>query len=194
MERVGGIRPVKSDFRLIAATNENLANLVEQGIFRKDLYYRLNVIPIQIPPLRERKGDIALLVEHLAQKFSRDMGTRAPIISPEVMEIFQNYFWPGNVRELANIIERILYTLDGDTIFVRHLPIFLQSAAEDLPKFKSTLLKRLRQDMEKEALIHTIRLAKDNKNKAAKLLGIHRTSLYKKMKKLNIPTKQIKNV
>jgi len=194
IERVGGIRPVKSDFRLIVATNENLENLVEQGKFRKDLYYRLNVIPIQIPPLRERKRDIALLVEHLAQKFSRDMGTRAPLISPEVMQIFQNYYWPGNVRELSNIIERILYTLDGDTIRLRHLPIFLQSMGGDFPKFQSTLLKRLREDMEKEALIHTIRLAKDNKNKAAKLLGIHRTSLYKKMKKLNIPTKQIKNL
>jgi transcriptional regulator with PAS, ATPase and Fis domain len=194
IERVGGIRPVKSDFRLIVATNENLENLVEQGKFRKDLYYRLNVIPIQIPPLRERKQDIALLVEHIAQKFSRDMGTRAPLISPEVMQIFQNYYWPGNVRELSNIIERILYMIDGDTIHIRHLPIFLQSIGAGLPKIQSTLLKRLREDMEKDALIHTIRLAKDNKNKAAKLLGIHRTSLYKKMKKLNIPTKQIKNV
>jgi len=188
IERVGGIRPVKSDFRLIVATNENLENLVEQGKFRKDLYYRLNVIPIQIPPLRERTEDIVLLAEHISQKFSRDMGTRAPFISPEVMKIFQRYYWPGNVRELSNILERILYMIDGDTIRIRHLPIFLQSMGEDLPKTQSTLLKRLHEDMEKDALIHTIRLAKDNKNKAAKLLGIHRTSLYKKMKKLNIPT------
>jgi len=194
IERVGGIRPVKSDFRLIAATNENLENLVEQGKFRKDLYYRLNVIPIQIPPLRERRGDIALLVEHLVQKFSRDMGTRAPLVSPEAMQIFQNYFWPGNVRELSNIIERILYTIDGDTILFRHLPIFLQTMGDDLPKLQSPLLKRLREEMEKETLIHTIRLAKDNKNKASKLLGIHRTSLYKKMKKLNIPIKKNKNM
>jgi len=194
IERVGGIRPVKSDFRLIVATNENLENLVEQGKFRKDLYYRLNVIPIQIPPLRERKRDIALLVEHIAQKFSRDMGTRAPLISPEVMQVFQNYYWPGNVRELSNIIERVLYMIDGDTIRLRHLPIFLQSMGEETPKIQSTLLKRLREDMEKETLLHTIRLAKFNKNKASKLLGIHRTSLYKKMKKLNIPTKQIKKM
>jgi transcriptional regulator with PAS, ATPase and Fis domain len=152
------------------------------------------VIPIQIPPLRERKRDIPLLVENLAQKFSREMGVRVPLTSSEVMQIFQNYYWPGNVRELSNIIERILYTLDGDTIHPGHLPISLQSLRGDSPKFQSTLLKSLREDMEKEALIHTIRLAKDNKNRAAKLLGIHRTSLYKKMKKLNIPTKQIKNV
>jgi len=188
-ERVGGIRPVKSDFRLIAATNENLENLVEQGKFRKDLYYRLNVIPIQIPPLRERKEDIPRLAEHLVQKFSKDMGTKAPLISPEVMQIFHNYYWPGNIRELSNILERILYTIDGDTILIHHLPIFLQTMGEDLPKLQSTFLKRLREDMEKEALLSTIRLTKDNKNKAAKLLGIHRTSLYKKMKKFNIPLK-----
>jgi len=191
---VGGIRPVKSDFRLIAATNANLENLVEQGKFRKDLYYRLDVIPIQIPPLRERKGDIALLSQHLAQKFSRELGIRPPLLSPEVLQIFQNYYWPGNVRELSNILERILYTLDGDTVFIQHLPIFLQTMGDELPKLRSTLLKRLREDMEKEALIHTIRLAKDNKNKAAKLLGIHRTSLYKKLKKLNIPIKTKGNV
>jgi len=194
MERVGGIRPVKSDFRLIAATNANLENLVEQGKFRKDLYYRLNVIPIQIPPLRDRKGDIDLLSQHLAQKLAREMGIRSPLLSPEVMQIFQNYYWPGNVRELSNILERILYTIDGDTIFIHHLPIFLQSMGEEVPKLRSTLLKRLREDMEKEALIHTIRLAKDNKNKAAKLLGIHRTSLYKKLKKLNIPIKSNGNM
>jgi len=106
-----------------------------------------------------------------------------------VMEIFQNYYWPGNVRELANILERILYTMDGDTILPRHLPIILQSMGKESPKFEETVLKRLREDVEKEILLHTIRMSKDNKNKAARMLGIHRTSLYKKLKKFKIPLK-----
>jgi PAS domain S-box-containing protein len=189
MERVGGTRMTRSDFRLIAATHAKLETLVEQGTFRKDLYYRLNVLPLQIPPLRQRKEDIPLISEHLIRKFQKEEGTKMVLISPEVMEIFQNYYWPGNVRELANILERILYTIDGDTVLPRHLPIILQGMAKESPKFEETVLKRLREDMEKEILLHTIRLSKDNKNKAARLLGIHRTSLYKKMKKFNIPLK-----
>ncbi len=189
MERVGGTRMTRSDFRLIAATSQNLETLVEQGRFRKDLYYRLNVLPLQILPLRQRKEDIPLISEHLTQKFYKEQGMKMVKASPEVMEIFQNYYWPGNVRELANVLERILYTIDGDTILFRHLPIFLQSIGKEPSKYRVTALKRLREDMEKEVLLHTIRISKENKNKAARLLGIHRTSLYKKMKKLNIPIK-----
>ncbi len=188
-ERLGGTRLTKSDFRLIAATHQNLQDLVEQGKFRKDLFYRLNVIPIQIPPLRERKEDIPLLAENLIQKFNREMGTKTVMMSREALEIFQNYYWPGNIRELSNILERILYTITGDTIQVGHLPIFMQSMASEPSRTQATLLKRLREDMERETLLHTLRLSKDNKNKAAKLLGIHRTSLYKKMKKFKIPLK-----
>lgn len=187
MERLGGTRLTKCDFRLIAATHENLEKLVEQEKFRKDLYYRLNVIPIQIPPLRERKEDISLIAQHLIQTLNRDLGTNVTKISPEVLQIFQNYDWPGNVRELANILERILYSIEGDTIQVPHLPIFLKSMSAGSSKLHSTMLKHLREDMEKEALLHAIRISKDNKNQAAKLLGIHRTALYKKMKKFNIP-------
>ena len=187
MERLGGTRLTKSDFRLIAATNANLENLVERRDFRKDLYYRLNVLPIQIPPLRERKEDIPLLADHFILRLSKEMGTKTVSISPEVLQIFMDYPWPGNVRELSNILERVLYTIDVDNIQVRHLPIFLQSLAEESPKPQSTILKRLKDNMEREALLHSIRLSKYNKNQAARLLGIHRTSLYKKMKKLNIP-------
>jgi PAS domain S-box-containing protein len=187
MERLGGTHLTKCDFRLIAATNEDLDKSVEEGKFRKDLYYRLNVIPIQIPPLRERKEDISIIAEHLIQTFNKEIGTDVTKISPEVLKIFENYDWPGNIRELANILERILYAIDGDTIQPHHLPIFLQGMREGSSKLQPTLLKRLREDMEKEALLHAIRISKDNKNKAAKLLGIHRTALYKKMKKLNIP-------
>jgi len=191
MERLGGTRLTKYDFRLIGATNQNLDKWVEAGKFRKDLYYRLNVIPIQIPSLRERKEDIPIIAEHLIQNINQDMGTHVKKISPEVLNIFQNYNWPGNVRELANILERIIYITEGDTIQFRHLPFFLQSMKEGSTRLQPSLLRNLREDMEKEALIHAIRVSNDNKNRAAKLLGIHRTALYKKMKKLNIPISTI---
>jgi PAS domain S-box-containing protein len=187
MERLGGTRLTKCDFRLIAASHENLEKCVEEGKFRKDLYYRLNVIPIQIPPLRERKEDIPTIAEHLIQTLNKDLGTNVTKISPEILNILENYDWPGNIRELSNILERILYSIDGDTIQIQHLPVFLQSMSAGSMKLQPTLLRRLREDMEKEALLHAIRISNDNKNKAARLLGIHRTALYKKMKKLNIP-------
>lgn len=190
MERLGGTRLTKCNFRLIAATHENLERCVEEGRFRKDLYYRLNVIPIHIPPLRERKEDIPFISEHLIQIINKDLGTHVTEISPEVINIFQHYDWPGNVRELANILERIIYITEGDTIQFRHLPFFLQRMQEGSLKLQPSSLKNLREDMEKEALLHAIRISNDNKNKAAKLLGIHRTALYKKMKRLNIPLNQ----
>jgi len=190
MERLGGTRLTKCNFRLIAATHENLERCVEEGRFRKDLYYRLNVIPIHIPPLRERKEDIPFISEHLIQIINKDLGTHVTKISPEVINIFQHYDWPGNVRELANILERIIYITEGDTIQFRHLPFFLQRMQEGSLKLQPSSLRNLREDMEKEALLHAIRISNDNKNKAAKLLGIHRTALYKKMKKLNIPLNQ----
>ena len=187
VERLGGTQLTKYDFRLIAASHEDLEKCVEQGKFRKDLYYRLNVIPIQIPPLRERKEDIPIIAERLIEILNRDLGTHVTTISPEVLNILENYDWPGNVRELSNILERTIYACDGHTIQVHHIPFFLLGPREEHNKFQPTMLKRLREDMEKEALLHAIRISNDNKNKAAKLLGIHRTALYKKMKKFNIP-------
>ena len=187
MERIGGNRLTRSDFRLIAATHANLEQYVEQEKFRKDLFYRLNVIPIQIPPLRERKEDIPLITLHLIELFNKELGTHVLKITPEVLQIFQSYYWPGNVRELANTLERILYTIDGDTIRMEHLPIFFQGMIGKVSKTGVTRLKKVKDDMEKEMLLHAIRMSKFNKNKAAKMLGIHRTALYKKMKKFDIP-------
>lgn len=191
MERLGATRLIKSDFRLIAATSNNLEALVEKGEFRKDLYYRLNVLPIHIPPLRERKEDIPLLADYFIQKISKEMGTKIVSISPEVLKIFQEYSWPGNVRELSNIIERILFTIKGDVIQVHHLPLPLQSVIGGSPKFSSTLLKTVKENLERDTLLQCLRLTKNNKNKAAQLLGIHRTSLYKKMKKLSLPIREL---
>jgi transcriptional regulator with PAS, ATPase and Fis domain len=187
MERIGGNRLTHSDFRLITATHENLEKYVEQKKFRKDLFYRLNVIPIQIPPLRERKEDITLIAFHLIELFNKELGTHVLEIAPEVLQVFERYSWPGNVRELANVLERILYTIDGDTVRMEHLPIFFQSMGDNSSKAQVTVLKQVKDDMEKEMLLHAMRISKNNKNKAAKMLGIHRTALYKKMKKFDIP-------
>ena len=189
VERLGATRPVKCDFRLIAATNENLEDCIRRGKFRKDLYYRLNVIPLHIPPLRERREDIPLIASHLLQGLCRDFGLAAKGISPEVMKIFQNHDWPGNVRELSNILERTLTLLDerDEMIHVEHLPLFFRSLSTRSERSQPRILKDLRATSERDAVLHAIRAANNNKNEAARILGIHRTALYKKMKKLNLP-------
>ncbi|HTZ39973.1 MAG TPA: sigma 54-interacting transcriptional regulator, partial [Syntrophales bacterium] len=132
VERLGATKPVKCDFRLIAATNENLEDCVKKGTFRKDLYYRLNVIPLHIPPLRERREDISLIASHLIQNLCRDFGLSPKGISPEVMRIFENHDWPGNVRELSNILERTLSMMDEmeECVRAENLPLFFRSISE----------------------------------------------------------------
>lgn len=185
-ERLGGNRLIHCNFRLIAATHAPLEKLVDQGRFRKDLYYRLNVIPIAIPPLRDRKEDIPLLADHLIRMLNRDLGANVTRTAPEVQERFRQYDWPGNVRELINVLERIIYSIDGETIQLHHLPIFLQTIRRKAAS-GSASLKRLKEEAEKEALALAIQKAHYNKNRAARELGIHRTALYKKMKKYEIP-------
>jgi PAS domain S-box-containing protein len=188
-ERLGGTRVFKSDFRLIAATHENLEKLVSEGRFRKDLYYRLNVIPIILPPLRERKEDLPILVQHLMENLNRDLGMNVTRLSPEVLRCLEHYQWPGNIRELANILERILCSLDGELIEKRHLPIFLQDGQRESPASPGASLKKARDEAEKNSVLQALQLSGHNKNKAAHVLGVHRTALYKKMKKFQIPLK-----
>ncbi len=192
VDRLGATKPVKCDFRLIAATNENLEDCIRKGKFRKDLFYRLNVIPLHIPPLRERREDIALIASHLIQNLCRDFGLSPREISSEVMRIFENHDWPGNVRELSNILERTLSLMDerDETIRVEHLPLFFRSLSVRSDRSQAKILKDLRATSEREAVLHAIQVANNNKNEAARILGIHRTALYKKMKKLNLPLSQ----
>lgn len=187
VERLGATRLTKLDFRLIAATNNDLGRLVQEGRFRKDLYYRLNVIPLTVPAIRQRKDDIPVIIRHLIEKSHREQATKLAQVSPEALEAFQRYDWPGNVRELANVLERILYTLDTEVIGLRHLPVFLQTLTSPAENKREIPIKTLSKDMERDAIIHSLRLTKNNKNEAAQLLGIHRTSLYKKMKRLGLP-------
>ncbi len=189
VERLGGTRVIPCDFRVIAATSQDLETCVEQGKFRTDLYYRLNVIPIQIPPLRERKQDIPVIAEQIVGMLGADFGTRINKISPEVVEAFLKYEWPGNVRELSNIIERSLYATEGleDTIRVEHLPIFFRNRVEESEKKPKTSLKKFKDYSEKEFLLYALGKSDQNITRAAEMLGIHRTALYRKLKKHDLP-------
>ncbi len=179
VERVGGTRPIPVDFRLLAATHENLEDLCREGRFRMDLYYRLNVVPIAVPPLRERPEDIPALVQHTLHRLTEEMGRLQVEITPEAMTALQEHPWPGNVREVINVLERILNALEGDVIDVSHLPF----VASDWVAIASSPgeLRRMLQEHERAALQAALKLVGGNKVRAARLLGIHRTSLYKKL-------------
>ncbi|RME05584.1 MAG: sigma-54-dependent Fis family transcriptional regulator, partial [Deltaproteobacteria bacterium] len=121
-ERVGGVEPIRTDVRIIAATNRDLAKRVQEGSFRQDLYYRINVFPVHLPPLRERKEDILLLAQHFLERFAREMGKKLPKISEGAQQMLREHPWPGNIRELENAIERAIILAQGDTILPEHLP------------------------------------------------------------------------
>jgi transcriptional regulator with PAS, ATPase and Fis domain len=183
LERVGGTTVVPVDFRLIAATNQNLEQMVAQGKFRRDLFYRLNVIPLNIPPLRERREDIMPLARVMLREIIKDSVGREMKIDPQAETILGNYNWPGNVRELSNLLERIVSSLEGDTIFARHIPAHLYGSPKGAALPEALMLKDVMDRAEKEAIRHALAVSKGNKAHAAKLLGIHRTLLYKKIRK-----------
>jgi two-component system response regulator AtoC len=177
-ERVGGTSQVRVDVRILAATNKDLVEEVRQGRFREDLYYRLNVIPLQLPPLRQRQADIPLLIQVFTRRFNDQLGT-AVSFSPEAMEILRNYNFPGNVRELLNIVERTI-ALSGDKVIrPADLPDHLVKA-----KAKKTALASLHEvvaSAEKEHLAAILRLTKGNRSRTAEILGISRKNLWEKL-------------
>jgi len=185
-ERVGGTKIIRSDFRIIAATNQNLEEMMADNRFRKDLFYRLNVIPLHIPPLRERKSDILPTARHLLKQMAREANLRDKEIDKEAENALINYGWQGNVRELFNVLERTMSTLDGDTIRLQHLPFYVYRSHRKFPEHHQSPLKDVQTRTEREAILYTLKEADNNKARAAKMLGIHRTLLYKKMKKYNI--------
>lgn len=192
--RVGGTSVIRSDFRLIAATNQNLHEMMPEKKFRTDLFYRLNVIAINIPPLRERRDDIMPLAIHMIKKLTEEAGLDEVSIDSEAERVLNNYDWPGNVRELQNVIERTLSSLEGNIIRREDLPFYLHRKTSEAKGSQSALLcneqpslKDVQGKAEKKALLQALGSARNNKKKAAELLGIHRTLLYKKMKKHNIP-------
>jgi len=186
VERLGATKPVKSDFRLIAATNRDLEEAVDLNQFREDLFYRLNVIPLYPPPLRQMREDIPQLAYHSLFELNQKLRKRVQEISPEVMNAFLNYPWPGNVRELLNVLERCLHFVDGKVIELEHLPLSLRDIIPEHQSHRLTILKRTVAEAEKKAIKQALKTAKYNRSHAARLLGIDRTLLYKKLKKYNV--------
>jgi two-component system NtrC family response regulator len=182
-QRVGGNRSYKTDVRIIAATSRDLKKAVHSGHFRDDLFYRLNVVPIHIPPLRERREDIPLLLDHFFKKFSEDMDRQAPLLTPEVSSLLLDYAYQGNVRELTNIVERLLVICSNGKITCRDLPQDLreEAAATQGP---AKFLKELPndgvplQELEKELILKTLKMTSWNKTAAARMLGMTRRLLY----------------
>lgn len=177
---IGSNKSQKIDLRIIAATNVSLSELVEKGTFREDLYYRLNVIPINIPPLRQRGEDILLLVNHFKMKYAKEINKETPEFSDDVLKIFKNYEWPGNVRELENIIQRLVMMTDHELIDIPDLPSIMRYSVIAKNGINRTLI-----DVEKEHIINVISAVKGNKTKAAEILGIDRKTLREKLKKYN---------
>lgn len=184
IEKIGSNTSEKIDVRVIAATNKDLEKMVSEGMFRLDLYYRLNVLTIKIPPLRERKDDIPILSKHLVQKISRRENIRVDKISDDTLEYLKRHNWPGNVRELENILERAINFLDKDIIIKpEHLPPKITGITKN-KKVRS--LKTTLEEIERQAIIDTLIFSNGNKTKAANILDISRTSLYEKIKKYDI--------
>jgi DNA-binding NtrC family response regulator len=180
-ERVGGEETVEVDVRVIAATNKNLREEMKKGTFREDLFYRLNVIPIFLPPLRERKDDIPFLAAHFLEKFSRERGKDLKSFSPEVMEILVSRAWPGNVRELENVVEHAVITAKQDKILPRDLPHYLVQKGPEKEDELASL-----QDYEKGLILKILEETDWNKIQAAKKLKISRSTLYRKMKRYDL--------
>jgi two-component system nitrogen regulation response regulator NtrX len=187
-ERVGGKETLSVDVRVIAATNKNLEEMVKQKFFREDLYYRLNVLPLYIPPLRERKTDIPLLVTHFMEKYCFKNNHKQVLIDKEVMNILKDYPWPGNIRELQNLMERLIIMSSGDTIKLQDLPPHIlkkESEVADIqPGTKS--LKEVRESAEREYIRTCLNYCNENVSETADLLKIERTNLHKKMRALGI--------
>lgn len=199
IERVGGIEQIPIDVRIIAATNRNLEEMVENHEFRDDLYYRLSVIPVFIPPLRERKEDIAILIEHFLKKYSNHMGRSLQKLDPQVQKMLVHHSWPGNIRELQNTIEYALnMSADGQVITMEHLPnrLFRHSNTESKPlQVNGNLYKATAsnhhgklKNMEIEAVCQALErfgTSTEGKEQAAKYLGISIATLYRRLKEIN---------
>ena len=191
-ERVGGVKEIKSDFRLIAATNRDLSLEIKKGNFREDLFYRLNIFPITLPPLRERKEDIPFLIDHFIQKSAGKFKSKASGFSPDALSRLHAYAWPGNIRELENIIERTLVLARGSQIDVTDLPPHITAGPEgaQAPEMKEGGLKDVRKaqvaGIEKEYIITALKEEKSNRTNAAKRLGISRKSLQLKIREYGL--------
>lgn len=190
-ERVGGSAPVSVDIRVVAATNKDLAEMVAKGRFREDLYYRLNVFPILIPPLREREGDVGALARHFLARFSEETGKNVKAVSSQAMKILKSYDWPGNVRELENVMLRAVILAEDAIIQPHDLPLALKNQGASGRRGPGGLAARLA-NIEHEMLTEALRLHRGNISAAAKDLGLTRRSMGLRMKRLSLSYKQFR--
>jgi two-component system nitrogen regulation response regulator NtrX len=190
-ERVGGSQTYRVEVRVIAATNKNLEEEVKRGTFREDLWFRLNVVPIHLPPLRERREDIPALVQHFTEFYCQENGFRRKTFAPEALEKLSQYPWPGNIRELRNMVERLVIMTPGDPITAADLPLPLQApAAKGLGSFQAGVtLREIRDRLEKDYILSCLEATGGNMSQAAELLGLERSNLYKKIRALGIESK-----
>jgi len=184
-ERLGSNKTRRIDVRVLAATNADLRAALESGEFREDLYYRLNVVPINVPPLRERKEDIPALVEHFIRKHREELGSSVESISEEALDLLMRYHWPGNVRELENVIERSLVLCSGDRLEARDIRLDADrkaapAAGDFLPPGKTL------QEHERDLIRKALELAKGNKSRAARLLGLTRNALRYRLSQMGL--------
>jgi len=187
-ERVGGHQPIKTDVRVVAATNKNLEAAVEEGLFREDLYYRLCVFPVYLPPLRERKTDVSLLAEYFLEKYARENSRSIKRLSTPAIDMLMNYHWPGNVRELENCIERAVLMCDGGVLHSYHLPPTLQTG-EQSDTLPSRTLEEAVAAVEQESLIDALKNTRGNVTQAAEMLDTTVRKFSYKAKKYGIDYK-----
>ncbi len=192
IEPLGGVKGVKVDLRLVAATNQDLRGLVKKSKFREDLFYRLSVCPLHLPPLRERTGDMQILLEHFLSRYNRERGTRIVGLTPEAKRLLETYEWPGNVREFQNMVEWVTITCKGERVGVDNLPGYLKAGKEapvhadkeELPALLSYGLSV--EEVEKVMLREALEKAKGNVSEAARLLKVTRNTLRYRMAKYNL--------
>ncbi|ACI21905.1 sigma-54-dependent transcriptional regulator [Thermodesulfovibrio yellowstonii] len=187
-QRVGGTRDITVNVRIISATNKDLTEEIKKGNFREDLYYRLNVVPVYISPLRERKEDIPELVNYFMDEFSREKGWRRKKISDDAMRILKNYDWPGNVRELKNAVERLMIMIPQETIEALDIENtgIIRNRLKEESYFSYTTLREARDAFERDFILKKLKENNWNMTKTAEIIGIERSNLYKKIKSLGI--------
>jgi two-component system, NtrC family, nitrogen regulation response regulator NtrX len=191
LEAVGGTTRIKVDARVLAATNKDLQAEIRAGQFREDLYFRLNVIPIFVPPLRDRQEDIPLLADHFMAEFAREYGRRVKLFDPAARAVLQQYPWPGNVRELRNVIERLMIMVPGDRIAASDLGFLEPSGlprpqAAPEPAGERLTLHEARDRFERDLILRTLAEQQGNMSRTADALGVERSNLYRKMKAFGI--------
>jgi DNA-binding NtrC family response regulator len=188
IERVGGIRTIKIDVRIIAATNVDLRQAVARETFREDLYYRLHVVPIHVPPLRERRADVPLLLEHFIRRHSRKFGKPSPAVSPEALAAMRDYPWPGNVRELQNVVERLVALVDSGVIGLNDLPLDLLLPDHRIKVLEAAALplRKATDEFERQIILRVLERVGWNQSEAARILGVHRNSLKTKLDRWQI--------